>query len=433
MSSARSGKGSHEDVTAGSRDERNLLVTVVAKVAKALQPSLVVIENVPAFFSRKVRHPRDRRPVSAANLLIADLSSDYVVFPLVTDLSAFGVPQSRHRAFLTFVRRDVPGLESLKQNGRAPYPRPTHAQLSGPRAPVSITTALARFKLPVLDASTAKRASAPSFAGFHSVPIWDARTYAMVAAIPKGSGRSAWDNQVCANCGPVTVGARAALCPLCRKPLLRPVVREANGRHRLVRGFGSSYRRMHPHKPAATITTASGHLGSDYTIHPSQNRLLSPLECALIQTFPRSFVWGNALAKVGHTNVREMIGEAVPPHFTQRHGAALRAVLDPRRRAALIRQKDERCMRGWRKLGQAAEKDNRRDPLSLGGPDSQRRGRREPAACCTPRPARVSARSSISRVRSMSASAHSHSHTVSTRQPSSRRSTTRRASRSRLR
>jgi DNA (cytosine-5)-methyltransferase 1 len=80
---------------------------------------------------------------------------------------------------------------------------------------------------------------------------------------------------------------------------------------------------MDPTKPAATVTTASGHLGSDRTVHPWENRVLSPLECALLQTFPRSFQWGDSLAKWGHTNVRAMIGEAVPPLFTQKHGRLL--------------------------------------------------------------------------------------------------------------
>src|ERR1017187_11000052 len=43
------------------------------------------------------------------------------------------------------------------------------------------------------------------------------------------------------------------------------------------------------------------------------NRLMSTLECARLQTFPAAFKWGKALKKWGHTNVRDMVGEAVPP------------------------------------------------------------------------------------------------------------------------
>lgn len=362
MSSARSGKGSHDDAEAGSKDERNLLVTVIANVALSLMPSLIVVENVPAFFTRKVHHPTDKKPVSAANYLITSLADHYVAFPLIADLCDFGVPQSRNRAFLTFVRKDLPGLKKMLSIGRTPFPRVTHALDVGTAKPVTLADALAAFALPDLDAASPEAANAEGYAGFHSVPVWDDRVYAMVAAIPIGSGLSAWDNNVCRYCGPVKVQPESVTCPECLEPLLRPIVQEANGNYRLVRGFKSSYRRMYPDRPAATVTTASGHIGSDYTIHPTQNRLLSPLECSLLQTFPNSFKWGDAIKKFGHTNVREMIGEAVPPAFTKLHGEVLQGVLRREWVRAPMADSDERASKAWIKLASAAIKDGRVDP-----------------------------------------------------------------------
>ncbi len=364
MSSARSGKGSHDDAVAGSKDDRNLLVTVIASVALRLMPSLIVVENVPAFFTRKVHHPKDEKPVSAANFLISSLAKDYVAFPLVTDLCDFGVPQSRKRAFLTFVRNDLRGLKELLRIGRGPFPRATHALDVGNARAITLQEALSGFNLPVLDASSPTAARAEGYGGLHAVPVWDQRTYAMVNAIRAGSGKSAWDNDECERCGPVLVSATTVLCPKCDSPLLRPIVRE-NDSYRLVRGFKSSYRRMYLDRPAATVTTASGHLGSDYTIHPTQNRLLSPLECALLQTFPDNFKWGDALAQVGHTNVRDMIGEAVPPAFTKLHGEVLRGILRREWESAPISLSDERCVKGWLNLASAAKKDGRRDPRTF--------------------------------------------------------------------
>lgn len=362
MSSARSGKGSHDDAEAGSKDERNLLVTVIANVALNLKPSLVVVENVPAFFTRKVHHPNDKKPVSAANYLITSLAEHYVAFPMVADLCDFGVPQSRNRAFLTFVRRDIQGLKELLRIGRTPFPRATHVPDVGHAMPVSLDEALAAFALPLLDAASPEAAHAEEYEGFHSVPVWDERTYAMVSAIPAGTGRSAWDNDVCPHCGPVNVFPETVTCPKCSEPLLRPIVREDDGTYRLVKGFKSSYRRMHADRPAATVTTASGHIGSDYTIHPTQNRLLSPLECSLLQTFPSDFKWGDALKKLGHTNVREMIGEAVPPAFTKLHGEVLYGILKREWARAPMASSDERVIKGWAKLAAASKKDGRQDP-----------------------------------------------------------------------
>jgi len=103
---------------------------------------------------------------------------------------------------------------------------------------------------------------------------------------------------------------------------------------------------MYPDRPGATVTTASGKIGSDFTLHPWENRVLSPLECSLLQTFPDDFRWEG---KIGVDAIREMIGEAVPPLFTELHGKVLAAFLaglssdnmmlakDPRQRRALAR------------------------------------------------------------------------------------------------
>ena len=420
MSSARSGKGSHEDPEAGSKDERNLLVVVIANVAVKLMPSLIVVENVPAFFTRKVHHPKDKKPVSAANYLISSLADHYVAFPLIADLCDFGVPQSRTRAFLTFVRKDLPGLKKLLRISGAPFPQATHT------SPVSLADALAAFALPDLDAAKPDAAQAEEYAGFHSVPVWDERTYAMVAAIPAGSGRSAWDNDVCHQCGPVKVMPETVTCPMCSAPLLRPIVQEGDGSYRLVKGFKSSYRRMHPNRPAATVTTASGHIGSDYTIHPTQNRLLSPLECSLLQTFPRNFKWGDALKKYGHTNVREMIGEAVPPAFTKLHGEILQGLLKRSWTRTPMALCDERVTKGWIKLAAAAKKDGRQDPrdyfdyaksAARGMSWSKRSGGAAVAANLGHRGPKKTLR------RSSSCATHftSHSHNTKTSQPRARR------------
>jgi len=172
----------------------------------------------------------------------------------------------------------------------------THSNDNEKRRPITLRAALKRFGLPGLDAASAETAVYEELP-LHCVPVWPDRRYAMVAAIPPRSGSSAWMNRECELCGEVEVDEDDAACPECRRPLLRPVTKARNGRYRLINGFrASSYRRMRPHGPAATITTASGQLGSDLTIHPWENRVLSPLECADLQTIPRSFKWGDALA-----------------------------------------------------------------------------------------------------------------------------------------
>jgi DNA (cytosine-5)-methyltransferase 1 len=342
MSSARSGLGKANDPDAGSRDHRNLLVQVIAKVAHALQPQVIVVENVPAFLSRVVRHPKTKQPISAAVLLARSLHQKYHLAPFLTDLADYGVPQRRRRSFLCFVRRGEASFGQLLDKGRAPFPRPAF----GPefrRGQVTVREALESLSAGTLDAKEPALAGT----GMHSVPVWSARHYAMVAAIPPNSGSTAWDNDRCLECG-ATAGAEEAQCEKCNALLPRPIVKE-DGNWRLIHGFRtSSYKRMRADSPAATITTASGHMGSDVTLHPSENRLLSPLECAHLQTLPANFKWGDALKKWGTTNVRAMIGEAVPPKFTKQHGQILAGLLTGRKTRPAISSSDERMLRARR-------------------------------------------------------------------------------------
>ncbi|MGO9582197.1 MAG: DNA cytosine methyltransferase [Acidimicrobiales bacterium] len=323
LSSAQSARGMGADADAGSRDARNLLVEVIAEAVRQLAPRAVVVENVQAFLTRKVRHPHTGAPVSAATFLIDELEADYEAHPLLADLADFGVPQSRKRSFLTFIRRSEAAVEILERRAWSPYPWPSHA--TGEMQPISLREALASFQLPSLDAGAPETASADI--PMHSVPVWPSDRYRMVASIPPNTGRSAWENDRCFQCGRRARERSRVRCSGCGHLLPRPVTKDKDGVARLVTGFHTSYRRMAPDEPASTVTTASGHVGSDTTIHPWENRVLSTLECALLQTFPPSFQWGDSLKQWGHTNIRAMIGEAVPPLFTQKHGRILSQLL----------------------------------------------------------------------------------------------------------
>ena len=350
LSSAQSSRGPEGDPDAGTNDPRNLLVAVVAEAARALAPRILVVENVQAFLTRKVRHPQTNVPVSGAHYLINQLTADYMVYPLLADLAHFGIPQSRKRCFLTFVRRGEEAVRILEHRNWVPYPWPSHAGVL--TSPLPLRAALSSFRLPALDAQD--RASASSNIAMHTVPVWQPNRYRMISSIPPNSGLSAWENDRCPECNHIANDGSRVQCPQCGAPLLRPVAPAQDGQLRLIRGFRSSYRRMNPDAPAATITTASGHVGSDRTVHPWENRVLSPLECALLQTFPRSFKWGEALELWGHTNVRAMIGEAVPPLFTKKHGRVLAQLINgiPPRLALSVR--DARVSAAYRALGRAA-------------------------------------------------------------------------------
>ena len=322
MSSARGLRGSHEDADAGSKDDRNLLAVVIANVAKELKPNIIVVENVPEFFSKKVRHPDTNLPVTASNLLIDLLSENYKVYPIILDMCDFGIPQTRKRSFLTLIKYKLPGLRTLLQKNFSPYPNTNGS-------PITLQDALRSFNLPPLDASSLELSKSETYENkLHSVPVFTEDRYKMVNSIPPNSGKSAWTNNTCLNCKKINED-EDVFCVVCQALLPKPVVKSSTGEFRLIRGFKtSSYKRMHPNKPASTILTTSATMSSHNTIHPFENRVLSILECSYLQTIDADFKWGTALEKWGAIPVRKMIGEAVPPKFTLMHGEILMSVLN---------------------------------------------------------------------------------------------------------
>lgn len=327
MSSARALRGLACDADAGSKDPRNLLAVVVAKVAMALNPTFIVVENVPDFFARKIRHPQTQNPTTAASLLTELLEKDYKPFPVIADLSIFGIPQTRKRAFLTFVRRTTNAHDLLLKNGWIPYPYPT-----AKAAPISLRNYLEKFKLPRLDSSNSQSEDSRVAKSLHFVPALSPERLRMVSAIPPHSGKSAWQNNTCPDCGQSGHSNGEIVCRSCGVLLPKPIVETPEGTKRLIKGFKTSYKRMASDRPAATITTATSSIACHNTIHPWENRVLSPWECALLQTFDDDFIWGDSLKKYGHTNIRAMIGEAVPPLFTYLQGEVLLGLLDGRKR-----------------------------------------------------------------------------------------------------
>jgi DNA (cytosine-5)-methyltransferase 1 len=106
---------------------------------------------------------------------------------------------------------------------------------------------------------------------------------------------------------------------------------------------------MSPDKPAPTVMTNSSHLGSDYKIHPWENRVLSIRECADLQTIPSFYDWSWAF-QTGHVYVtRQVIGEALPSWFTYLHGLVLRQLLSGQVDVALL---ERQGLNGKRRSGE---------------------------------------------------------------------------------
>ncbi|WP_084977935.1 DNA cytosine methyltransferase [Plesiomonas shigelloides] len=77
-------------------------------------------------------------------------------------------------------------------------------------------------------------------------------------------------------------------------------------------GYASVYGRMSWDKPSPTITTLCYGFGNGRFGHPEQNRAISLREAALLQTFPREYIFAEPGSNVQMKTVGRMIGNAVP-------------------------------------------------------------------------------------------------------------------------
>ena len=328
LSSSNPGRGKVAD--ASTSDERNLLLLASVPVLNELKPRIVVVENVPQVLQRVVRVEENEAPCKVVEAFERGLGREYRIFPNLVQMADYGVPQDRRRAILVAIRVDELCVKQLEDEHLLPLPRPTHAQVpEDSQLPwVKLEEWLNQMDYPPLDAKSLELARSDSDP-LHFVPSYRGDRYLMVADIPARSGRNAYQNSKCHECGRERVPEGVVRCPTCGELMRnRPYLKEKTGTYRLIKGFKSSYRRMYHDRPAPTITTASSHLGSDYKIHPWENRVLSIRECADLQTVPRFYDWQWAV-ETRHTYLaRQVIGEALPPWFTFLHGQVLRKLLD---------------------------------------------------------------------------------------------------------
>jgi len=330
MSSSNPGRGKISKTEA--RDQRNSLLLKVIPIIQSLHPRVVVVENVRQILSEHV--VIDDVDKAIIDVFKAALMPEYILFTGVIQLADYGVPQTRTRAIIVAIHTDELGLNSFLNVSHLPWPKATHVEkldkaAEGSLLWISLQEWFSYQNYPPLDSCSAKNARYGTDR-LHSVPDYegDPDRYLWISEIPKHSGRNAYQNTRCVYCQALDVPEGLAVCPFCGQPMVsRPHVKEEDGTYRLIKGFHSSYRRMASNKPAATIMTNSSHLGSDYKIHPWQNRVLSIRECAELQTVPRYYDWAWAF-ETKHTYLtRQVIGEALPAWFTYIHGLLLRKIL----------------------------------------------------------------------------------------------------------
>ena len=237
------------------QDDRNNLLSAFAKVVSLVEPDLVVMENVPEMLYQGHWH----HFAAFKEALAAD---GFHLRARVENLATFGVPQERYRALILASR------DSNRVKMPIPHVRPANFK----------TVRDAIGSLPPLSAGE-RDPNDP----MHITSKHRAETLNILRHIPKdgGSRRSL----------PSGIG------PAC---------------HTRVDGFRDVYGRLWWDRPAVAITARCRTPSCGRFVHPSQDRGLSVREAALLQGFPRDFMFEGPF-----DDKFKQIGNAVSPQFSR--------------------------------------------------------------------------------------------------------------------
>lgn len=259
----------------GDDDPRNALVLQMGELIAEIRPKAVVMENVVGLLTRG-RAIFDQ-------FLNGLARSGYEARYEIVQMADYGVPQNRRRLVLV-AGRGFP----LK------LPFPTHRQRperNGVFEPwVTVKEAIGGLRRPVT-MSAAMANGGPRRFNWNVVRDLQPQTKMRLRAAAQGASWVHVDEQI------------------------RPPCHQGD-----YRGFMNSYGRMSWDEVSPTITggcttAAKGRFG-----HPDRRRYtISVREAAILQSFPRSYRFADARID----RVCEQIGNAVPPLYAERLGAAL--------------------------------------------------------------------------------------------------------------
>lgn len=247
-------------------DPRNRLISELARLVEQARPKTLMMENVPGLEQKGKRLFNDFvRRIEAAG---------YVPDWDVLQVADYGVPQSRRRLVL------LAGL-----GFEVPLPKPTHSKTGAGGLPKwrTVRSVIEGMPSPI-SMSALKGESKGQDHGWHVVRELSAQNQRRLRHATPGSP---WKK----------IPKRYR--PDCHQD------KEA--------GFSNVYGRMRWDEASPTITAGCTTLSKGRFGHPEEDRTLSAREAALLQTFPREYVFSSPYMEY----VCAMIGNALPCKFAE--------------------------------------------------------------------------------------------------------------------
>jgi len=306
------------------QDPRNDLVLRFLEIAAALNPKVIVIENVPQFLS----HYHDGKRGGIAQQVEEVLGElGYDVACGILNAADYGVPQLRQRAVIMASRLGKITLpipshgERELVTGSGTHPWVTVKDALGdlpPHPPLSDTLAgkVGAYVGSAESAFALQMRTSKTFPFNHVT-----RTYQkqIIAIIQKMSPGETWDE--------ASERMRTQFDRLVKRAVSHGE-KESAARKRLElegkiipaffkRYYWSAYTRLAEDRPALTITANANFLGSGRFTHTREDRGITMREAARLQSFDDAFTFytsDNASKRTENIGIGlDMIGEAVPP------------------------------------------------------------------------------------------------------------------------
>ncbi|WLA74066.1 DNA cytosine methyltransferase [Bradyrhizobium diazoefficiens] len=310
-------------------DPRNLLFMQYVEAVAAIQPSVVILENVPGM---QVAHARNapaktsvRRATKSFYDKLAQRLEDigYAVEARLVDASRFGVPQRRSRLIAIGVRSELAKrLDGGVARAFQLLEQARTLQLKEFKLPPSISAAEAISDLEVEGGFLRPCTDPTSKAGYLEIEYRQPLTrYQKLMHASCAAG--AMDSMRLANHRKDVAKRFAKIIASCPQGI------RMNDKSRAK--FGLKKHRIFPMSstdPAPTVTTLP-----DDVLHYSEPRILTVRECARLQSFPDWFEFRGKFTTGGNRRTKEcprytQVGNAVPPYLGRAIGIATSVLLD---------------------------------------------------------------------------------------------------------
>lgn len=316
---------------AGKRQEfdpRNMMFEKYVHVVDVIQPSVLVLENVPGM---RIAHSRNRDKESGSILvqesfcdkLLRSLESlEYSVQCKVVDASQFGVPQKRLRLIVVGVKRQ---LTAKLQGGISCFYEILEAQRQsqlhelGLKAPVSVEDALSDLRVDFADCKPCVDPYSPS--GFQEIFYQGPDTVYQNLMHRNCQANNMDSMRLVKHREKVRERFEFILNDCAKGVAMNPINRKK---------YGIKKHRIHPMlatEPGPTVTTLP-----DDLLHYAEPRILTVRETARLQSFPDWFRFRGKFTTGGKLRTKEcprytQVGNAVPPLLSRAIGSAVIEVL----------------------------------------------------------------------------------------------------------